>query len=337
MSRNIKLILYAVLLVAACVLGAKFHRVYKAVMGTPLRPALVDAGETPGAGATDEVVRATAPLATNLSPPTNAAAVSNVLVVPGATNLTQTPSGTNSPITATNLSRSNTVVYSKAAVERALASAKAASAADARAAAAPTLSTLMSYGAVLFLVVVSLGLLLAHDFSHFVADRFVKFALSDEGEGFKAPEYERAEQVWADGQPLQAIQLMRDYLKGHPRELYVALRIAEIYEKDLGNYLAAALEYEEVLKHRLRPDQWGWAAIHLANLYSGKLNQVDKAVALLRRIVSEYGQTPAAAKAQSRLSQLEGERGEAPATAAEIEEDPVPPSNLPKGFRPKQK
>ncbi len=129
---------------------------------------------------------------------------------------------------------------------------------------------------------------------------------------------------------------MRDYLKSHPRELYVAIRIAEIYEKDLGNYLATALEYEEVLRHRLRPEQWGWAAIHLANLYSGKLNQTDKAVALLRRIVSEHGETAAAAKAQARLSQLEGESPAAAPAPVEIEEDPAPPSHLPKGFRPKK-
>jgi TolA-binding protein len=331
MNRNVKVVLYVVLLAAACVLGVKFQRVYRAVMHTPLRPELVDGGDGPDSRASGE-----ASLATNLLLATNATGASNVLAAPASTNLSQSSTDTNNPAAARGPAGSNIVVASKAAVERALASAKAASAAEARAAAAPTLSTLMSYGAVLFLVVVSLGLFLAHDFSSLVAEHFVKFALSDEGEGFKAPEYDRAEQVWADGKPLEAIQLMRDYLKGHPRELYVALRIAEIYEKDLGNYLAAALEYEEVLKHRLRPDQWGWAAIHLANLYSGKLNQVEKAVALLRRIVSEYGQTPAAAKAQSRLSQLEGEGGQVPATAAEIEEDPVPPSNLPKGFRPRK-
>ena len=40
----------------------------------------------------------------------------------------------------------------------------------------------------------------------------------------------------------------REYLNKHPREQYVALRIAEIYEENLNNPLAAALEYEEVLK-----------------------------------------------------------------------------------------
>ena len=60
---------------------------------------------------------------------------------------------------------------------------------------------------------------------------------------------------------------MRDYYNKNPREVHVALRIAEIYEKDLNNHLAAALEYEEVLKKKLPAERWGWAAIHLVNLY----------------------------------------------------------------------
>src|SRR6266540_2284702 len=94
---------------------------------------------------------------------------------------------------------------------------------------------------------------------------------------------------WADGHHLEAIRLMREYLQKNPREQHVALRIAEIYEKDLQNYLAAALEYEEVLKHKLPPERWGWAAVHLCNLYTSKLNHSDKAIILLQRIVTEYG------------------------------------------------
>jgi hypothetical protein len=130
---------------------------------------------------------------------------------------------------------------------------------------------------------------------------------------------------------------MRDYLKRHPREQYVALRIAEVYETDLRNYLAAALEYEEVLKKRLPPERWGWAAIHLANLSSGKLNKTEEATKLLRRIVDEYGQTAAAKKARERLGLPEPVAVVAmPAPEPEPEKKPEsPPGNLPPGFRPK--
>lgn len=189
-------------------------------------------------------------------------------------------------------------------------------------------SAVMSYGAGLFAMILCLGLLIAYDFSWFAADRFEKFIFDEDLEGTKDPEYEQAEKAWANGDFIQAIQLMRDYLKEHPREQYVAIRIAEIYETDLGNYLAAALEYEEILKKKLPAQRWGWAAIHLANLYSGKLSRGPDAIALLQRIVAEYGHTAAAKKARERLS-AEGIMIPEPMT--EAGEEPQP-SNLPPGF-----
>jgi tetratricopeptide (TPR) repeat protein len=138
--------------------------------------------------------------------------------------------------------------------------------------------------------------------------------------------------------------MMRDYLNKNPREQHVALRIAEIYEKDLGNFLAAALEYEEILKHKLPGDRWGWAAIHLCNLYF-KLNNEQNAFALLRRLVKEYPETAAAAKARQRLEQVDAANyeefnsgSEPPAKAPPDKngQGPEPASNLPPGFRPKK-
>lgn len=193
-----------------------------------------------------------------------------------------------------------------------------------------------------------LGLLVAHDVSHYFGGRSVDFLFNDKGVGVKDPEYEEAEQVWANGQHLDAVRMMRDYLTKNPREQHVALRIAEIYEKDLKNYLAAALEYEEVLKHKLPPQRWGWAAIHLCNLYF-KLHKTDQAVPLLHRIVNEYGETPAAEKARKRLAMFEsvGEEGLDGDLPENIELPPKPVkkeessasasnSNLPPGFRPKK-
>jgi TolA-binding protein len=202
----------------------------------------------------------------------------------------------------------------------------------------------------LFVVsLVGLGLLIANDVSHYLGSRALKVLYNDEGEGLKNPDYEQAEQVWANGQHLEAISLMREYLKKNPREQHAALRIAEIYEKDLGNFLAAALEYEEVLKHKLTPERWGWAAIHLCNLYF-KLNHQQKAFELLRRIVNEYPTTAAAEKARKRLEQVDGAalaeqlptehpENTAPKPTAAKPVQPAKaeaPSNLPPGFRPKK-
>ena len=188
-------------------------------------------------------------------------------------------------------------------------------------------ANVMIFGAFFFVSVLALGFLLGHDVAHHLGDRVLRGVHNDEGEGMADPEYEAAEQVWADGQHLEAIQLMRDYLKKNPREQHAAIRIAEIYEKDLNNNLAAALEYEEILKQKLPAERWGWAAIHLCNLYF-RMNQSDKAVALLRRIDVEYGETAAAGKARKRLELIDAEGVEASsaeaAPASEIAEEPGP-------------
>ena len=184
------------------------------------------------------------------------------------------------------------------------------------------------------------GLLLAHEVAQYLGSRAIKALYNDEGEGIASPDYEIAENEWAAGNHLDAIRLMREYLAKNPREQHVALRIAEIYEKDLNNPLAAALEYEEVLKQKLPPERWGWAAIHLSNLYTGKLNQMDKSVELLRRLDADFPDTAAAEKARARLAQLEEEgmippsAPEAPAAEAPPAADPGP--RLPPGFHPKK-
>lgn len=204
----------------------------------------------------------------------------------------------------------------------------------------PRVGRMIAYGITMFFTLIGLAVMVGYDVSRFFANRVNEFIFNDDLKGMKDPEYEEAEHVWAKGDHLAAVGLMREYLKRHPREQYVALRIAEIYETDLKNYLAAALEYEEILKKKLPDERWGWAAIHLANLYSGKLNKTEQATALLHRIAEQYGHTAAAKKARERLGLPVPVEGAAtvvlepePASGAKGEEPPA--SNLPKGFRPK--
>jgi tetratricopeptide (TPR) repeat protein len=190
--------------------------------------------------------------------------------------------------------------------------------------------TLLKLGGVFVLSAIGAGLLFAHDVSVYIASKTHKALYNEEGEGIKNPEWEIAEEEWGRGNFLEAIRLMREYLVKNPREQWAALRIAEIYEKDLNNYLAAALEYEEVLKHKLSPERWGWAAIHLANLYSGKLEKPDQAVGWLRRIVTEYGHTAAAKKARERLGLVDmAEEGQPQAKTSD--------AGLPPGFSPRSR
>lgn len=217
-----------------------------------------------------------------------------------------------------------------------------------RVATAETRTAMIGYLVKLVLVMALLGGLIAYDFTRNFAHKAVDMLFDDDHTpAVKDPEYERAEQVWAEGRPMEAIEIMRAHLKKNPREQYVALRIAEIYEKDFRNYLAAAMEIEEVLKHKLHPDRWGWTAIHLCNLYS-KLGRQADYDALLNRIVKEFPHTSAAIKARKVLGLPEEnmESDESQSTNVQIlQGDPTwePPadssegnSNLPRGFRPKK-
>jgi len=198
-------------------------------------------------------------------------------------------------------------------------------------------SKMISYTLLCAVGFVGFAFLLARDVSLLLAHKAEQALFSDDGAPVD-PEYEQAEELWKDGKYLETLNGMREYLNKHPREQYVALRIAEIYEQNLSNPLAAALEYEEVLKKNLPAERWGWAAIHLANIYSGKLNQPEKAVALLHRIDAEYGKTSAANKARERLAQIDPNFVPAAAVAAPVAGDTAvspQPSNLPPGFRPK--
>lgn len=180
------------------------------------------------------------------------------------------------------------------------------------------------------------GVLVAKDVSNFVGQKSVDFVFDHHSDGGRSPEYELAEEAWANNKFMEAIDLLREYFKKNPREIHSALRIAEIYEKDLNNFRAAAMEYEEILKYPLPPKRWGWAAIHLCNIYTGKLNQPEKGIELLQRIVSEHGDTPAAEKAKARLTQLGYELpkpvSNTPGSAAAEGQG----SSLPPGFGPKR-
>ena len=150
-----------------------------------------------------------------------------------------------------------------------------------------------------------LGILCACDFKQFAGDEKFDLSLAPVAAEDPATAAETLEEVekTRKNDPLDAIRVLREYLNQVPGESQVMTRIAEIYEKDLHNPLAAALEYEELLKLKLDPDRWGRTAIHLTNLYI-RLHQPDKAVALLRRIDQECGNTPAGEKARKRLAQL---------------------------------
>jgi hypothetical protein len=164
-------------------------------------------------------------------------------------------------------------------------------------------SRMMVYLGLFIFFLIGLTVIAAYEVSKFVRSRAEKWILQGRAPTGPVPELEEAERIRASGRPLDAIGVIREYLQAHPYELQVMARIAEIYRYDLNNDLAAALEYEELLKHKLPDDQWAWAALHLAKLY-GRRDELDKSLALLERLDTEYGHTVAGRRAKKALDQV---------------------------------
>lgn len=313
MSRTVKLALYVVCVIGVIVFGVLTVRSYN--QATRASEQRSDRVGRLGVEPTNAVATAT-----NLTEDTNAAGAAAATNA-AATNVTEAV--TNTAVAPAHSGREG----------------EAGDAPEVSGVAPRSYTRMVTYGLGLLLFFLGLAALIGYDIAHFLGTR-AQEALFNEDAQPTDPEYEKAEQMWANGQYLEAVRAMREYLEKNPREQYVALRIAEIYEQNLNNPLAAALEYEEVLKKKLPAERWGWAAIHLANIYSGKLNQPEKSIQLLRRIDAEFGQTAAAKKARERLLQVDPNFVPTPEPAGEPEEiapsaPPAPSSNLPPGFRPK--
>ncbi len=163
---------------------------------------------------------------------------------------------------------------------------------------------MMTYFSGMLAALIVFALLVARDVSTFAGERVGGNYLTKSDKSRKADMYEEAESIWANGAYVDAINSFREYLKVFPGEYHVHKRIAEIYEKDLVSFRAAAMEYEEMLEMDIPPARWGWVAIHLCNLYSGKLDETDRALALLQRVADECGDTPPAEKARERLAKI---------------------------------
>lgn len=304
MNRSVKLVLYLALILAACFCFNRFRVAYSKVEAMGPSELRQDATATPAPIEASSATNAAAPIDTN----TVAAASTNAIVPTEAAAKVDKPAAKIAPSPGARKDPSKPFVFL----------------------------------GLFILSLAGLGALAAWDFTHYLASRAEREMTAEDFVLPKSAEYEAAEEEWTKGNHLDAINLMREYLRKNPVDQHVAIRIAEIYEKDLNNYLASVLELEEVLKRKLPREKWGWTAIHLANLYSGKLNQTSKALGVLNRIVHEYPDTAAAKKARQRLGLPEPEEAEANAEDIEsVPETPVPPtppdpSNLPKGFRTKK-
>lgn len=149
-----------------------------------------------------------------------------------------------------------------------------------------------------------LGFVAAQDFGHLLKSQFGKEVSYVDARSARNAEYERAERIALKGQHHEAIRLLQAIVAKHPSHGHSVLRIAEIYDKELHDYQNAALQYEQLLQLKIPAEQWGWIAIRLANIYSGKLNQPRTALELVRRLAAEHPETQAGGKALKRLTRI---------------------------------
>jgi tetratricopeptide (TPR) repeat protein len=163
---------------------------------------------------------------------------------------------------------------------------------------------LLGYSVGFAVAMLGLGYLVAQDFGHLLNFRLGKEVSYVSDRSARKAAYERAENAILKGQHQEAIRLLQGILKKHPEHTHSLLRIAEVYDKELQDYSNAAVHYEKLLELELPAEQWGWLAIRLSNIYSGKLNQPQAALALIRRIATDYPQTQAGGKALKRLAAL---------------------------------
>ncbi len=149
---------------------------------------------------------------------------------------------------------------------------------------------------------VALALLFAWDFCAFFADRAMN-ALFEMNDRPSSPSpFDEARALREQGLSLPAIERLREHLHAQRRDVHAAVMIAEIYERDLGNPLTAALEYEEMLTWRMNRERWSRLAVRLVNLYAKKLRRSDRAWEILREIVRKAPRTRAADAARKRLA-----------------------------------
>lgn len=198
-------------------------------------------------------------------------------------------------------------------------------------------SRLLLYGLLGLACVAGLASLIAYDVTQYAGNRTTDALFDHDGEGIPDSVDDLVDKAYGDGDFLEAVRILREHLSTNPRAHDAQIRIAEIYEKDLNNPLAAALEYEEVLKLSLPVEKRGWTMIHLVNLFN-RMEKPDQALAWLQRVVSECPGTPAAGKARERLMaaglEVPEETGESASGAGDgSSPESEPPSGLPRGFR----
>ncbi len=149
------------------------------------------------------------------------------------------------------------------------------------------------------------GFLLAHDGGDLLRFRFGREIDFVDDRSRRLAKYEKADYLASKGKTKPALAMLREILEEESGNWHAQVRLAEIYDKDLEDFETAAEEYRKALDLEMHPEKWGWTAIRLCNIYTGKLDEPQRGMIILRRLARDYPDTKAGQKAINRLAMVE--------------------------------
>jgi len=115
--------------------------------------------------------------------------------------------------------------------------------------------------------------------------------------------YDLAEAAHWKGQTEEAIQLLEEGAKEHPKDSYPLRRLSELL-MEKGEYEQAAEALIEAAKRTQGVQQWADLSFRLVDILDRHLKRREEAVAVLEEIISNYPTSPCAQQAQVRKKRL---------------------------------
>ncbi len=148
-----------------------------------------------------------------------------------------------------------------------------------------------------------LGVLLAPDFSGWLADKFFEL-IFPKNKGKVAKEYSHIKALTAQGHYDRAIEEYKKELDNEPMNYDLILEIAQIYHENLKSYNLAVEYYNKALDFITDSNTWVFVKNRLADIYLDNLDSKNKAAIVLNDIITKLPDTKYARQACDRIKNL---------------------------------
>jgi len=157
--------------------------------------------------------------------------------------------------------------------------------------------------AIYLLVGTLLGVSVAWDVSRLLGDFAGRLFVGSGSLPSFTPVLWKADRLVKQGEPVKALEGLRDHLRKHPRAWFLTVRVADIYQNALHDPLSAVLEYEALLEHRLPRRVRAEVMVRLAACRL-HLRDAEGSTGLLEKVIERFPRTPAARTAARRLKRM---------------------------------